>query len=59
MWNAYLDKRSVCSETGWFTDRDVSMMMILVKVARDANKPKRDNLVDIAGYARCAERLEE
>jgi hypothetical protein len=30
-----------------------------VKVSREANRPKRDNLVDIAGYARCAERLWE
>jgi hypothetical protein len=59
MWDAYFAKRSVSSETAGFTARDVSMMMILVKVSREANRPKRDNLVDIAGYARCAERLWE
>ncbi len=39
--------------------RDVCVLMILMKACRD--KPRdgssrsRDNLVDIAGYARCAE----
>lgn len=36
---------------------DVAMKMILMKVARHANTPKRDNLVDIAGYARCESRI--
>ncbi len=31
----------------------VADMMILMKVARNAHKPKRDNYVDIAGYAAC------
>lgn len=36
-------------------ERDVAMMMILLKVARDVSgESKRDNLVDIAGYAACA-----
>ena len=42
-----------------FTARDVAMMMILTKVCRDKNKPKEDNLVDIAGYARTAEMVDE
>ena len=33
------------------TPRQVCMMNVLQKVSRDANAPKRDNLVDIAGYA--------
>ncbi len=37
--------------------RDVAHMMILVKIARDQNSPKRDNWVDIAGYARVLELL--
>lgn len=46
-WEAYLDTpvRSI----------DVAMMMVLFKVAREATgRGKRDNLVDIAGYAACA-----
>lgn len=30
---------------------DVALMMVLLKVARQANTPKPDNWVDIAGYA--------
>lgn len=41
------------------TPRQVALAMILMKVVRDNHKAKRDNLVDIAGYARCIERLEE
>lgn len=36
--------------------RDVAMLNILQKVARDTQSRKRDNLVDIAGYAALAER---
>lgn len=38
---------------------DVARMMVLLKVARQQNRPKRDNLVDIAGYARTEEMLGE
>ena len=37
------------------TPRQVALCMIGVKLARDAFKPKADNLVDIAGYAQTAE----
>ena len=30
------------------------LMMIAVKLSREAGKSKRDNLVDAAGYAECA-----
>ncbi len=30
------------------------LMMMAVKLSREAGKPKRDNLVDAAGYAECA-----
>lgn len=39
--------------------RDVCMMQILLKISRDANKESRDNLVDMAGYARNAEMIDE
>jgi hypothetical protein len=52
-WNTHLkDKLSKP-----ITTSDVAMMMILLKVAREANSPKRDNYVDIAGYAQCAGEL--
>ena len=31
--------------------------MIAVKISRKCNTYKRDNLVDIAGYAACAEKV--
>ena len=36
----------------------VGLCMVQVKVARQMNKPKRDNLVDICGYAACLEKME-
>jgi Domain of unknown function (DUF6378) len=60
MWDAYLIKRGLLDEgSEGIQPRDVAMMHVLVKVAREAHKPTRDNLVDIAGYAATAERLEE
>ena len=41
------------------TAREVALCMIALKVMRDANKPGRDNLVDICGYAALAEMLDE
>ena len=34
------------------TPRQAAMMMIGVKLAREINAPKRDNLLDIAGYVK-------
>lgn len=39
------------------TPMQVALCLILLKVARQSNSPKRDNLVDIAGYAQCASEL--
>lgn len=39
--------------------RQVALAMIWVKCVRENHSAKRDNLVDIAGYARCIERLGE
>ncbi len=33
-----------------FTASEAAMIMCLVKLSRQAHKPKRDNLVDLAGY---------
>ena len=38
------------------TPRQAALCMIGVKLAREAHAPKRDNLVDIAGYAEVADR---
>lgn len=55
LWNVHLKDKLAKP----MTPGDVAMMMILLKVARQANSPKRDNLVDIAGYAQCASELKE
>jgi hypothetical protein len=36
-----------------FTAREVAMFMVCVKLSREAHQRKRDNWVDIAGYAKC------
>lgn len=41
------------------TPQQVALCMILVKISREVNKHKRDNLVDIAGYARTLEMVWE
>lgn len=58
LWNAYLRIRPATVETYHeLSAEDVAWMMILLKAARDVYTPKRDNLVDVCGYARCLERM--
>lgn len=42
MWSAYLNK-----DISW---RDVTNLMILLKVSRDVFTAKEDNYVDVVGY---------
>ena len=49
LWSAFLGLE--------IKSEHVPIMMILVKVSREANKHKLDNLTDIAGYARTLEML--
>jgi len=51
MWTAYLKHRGLLRPGVELRAEDVPMMMISVKQSRYANAPKRDNIVDIAGYA--------
>ncbi len=39
-----------------FESRDVALAMILLKTSRETHQRKRDNWVDIAGYASCGSR---
>jgi len=41
------------------TPRQVGLCMIALKLSRQVNKPKKDNLIDIAGYARTIEMIDE
>lgn len=43
VWEIILDTK--------ITLRQVGLMLAAMKIVRDAHKPKRDNLVDLAGYA--------
>jgi len=52
MWTGILAGRLRDGAT--ITEMDVPLCMIAVKLARQAHRHKRDNLVDIAGYARTA-----
>ena len=61
LWNAFVQSRR--DPAAEISPEDVAhmmiLMMILVKIARDQFAPKRDNLIDIAGYARCLEQMRE
>ena len=50
LWTAWLRRRYGAAVPA-LTAEDVCLMMVMQKCAREANTPKRDNLVDIAGYA--------
>jgi hypothetical protein len=52
MWSGILANK--LRDGAQVTAMDVPLCMIAVKLARQAHRHKRDNLVDIAGYARTA-----
>lgn len=51
MWSAILGAH--------ITAKQVGLCMIAVKLSRECNKSKRDNLVDLAGYAETVEWLKD
>ena len=62
LWNVYLEGRQ--SKEPYFdelqiNEEDVAMMMMLLKLARQMNSAKRDNLVDMCGYIRLIEMIGE
>jgi len=56
LWNSYLGIRQ--DTTAPINAVDTGFMMLLTKIARHVNTPKRDNIVDICGYARCIAQCE-
>ena len=51
LWNVYLKQRKT---HGDITMGDVSLMMVLMKIARLSETPThRDSVVDMAGYSAC------
>jgi len=60
MWNGYLRSKNIDSNGEKISSpqialdaHGVAMMMILLKCARELHTSKRDNAVDMVGYARC------
>lgn len=45
-WNLHLAGKILTP----LTEEDVAIMMVRLKLVRQKNKPKRDNLVDACGY---------
>lgn len=56
-WHAYL--KTKLKDTEHISAKDVASMMILMKVSRSVTSDKRDNWVDIAGYAELGSKLED
>lgn len=54
MWEAILGL-----PTGRISPQTACLMMAAVKISRQVNAPKRDNMTDLAGYAACAQRCVE
>lgn len=52
LWNGVLADK--LRDDAQITAADVPLCMIVFKVAREVHQHKRDNVVDIAGYARVA-----
>lgn len=57
MWTALFGERLRAGES--FGPQDVGMAMIAVKLSREVNKHKRDNLTDCAGYAETIQLVHE
>jgi hypothetical protein len=55
IWNVQIGSKLKES----ITAREVALMMIGLKLAREANSPKRDNILDIAGYVKCVDMIDE
>tara|TARA_Y100000361_G_scaffold152197_1_gene171120 strand:- start:939 stop:1220 length:282 start_codon:yes stop_codon:yes gene_type:complete len=51
IWSALLENKLNTD----LTSTEVGAMMIALKLSRTAFKNKRDNWIDIAGYAHCAD----
>lgn len=54
MWNVQLEPKLKSP----ITAREVALLMIALKLAREVNAPKRDNIVDIVGYANCLDLID-
>lgn len=58
LWTAFLQAKEG-NEGIVLSAADVAMLMMLVKMARQQHQFKRDNIVDMCGYAALLARIEE
>lgn len=61
LWQGYLKAKAEEQASDFITISalDVAHMMILLKMARELHMHKRDNVVDMAGYAGCIQKMED
>jgi hypothetical protein len=59
LWTPYLRSRGKLADGEYITPIEVAWLMVLFKVAREVNIPKRDNGVDAIGYISCLDRMNE
>ena len=59
LWSAYLRAAGVIRADQQLEPQTVADMMITLKLARELHSHKRDNYVDIAGYAELGNRIAE
>lgn len=59
LFTLYLRGKGYLKDGAELAPADYPYMMILVKMAREMHRPKRDGRVDIAGYALVADRIVE
>lgn len=57
-WDVYLNGVGAMDNDYCITPKDVAMMMSLMKIAREINAHKYDNLVDIIGYVAHASKMQ-
>jgi hypothetical protein len=57
LWSSYINRKFGTKLE--LSAKDVCMLMILLKVSREANKENIDNIVDICGYARNLQMVNE
>ena len=56
-WSAYMNHKGILKAN--LDCRDIAMMMVLFKIAREEHSHKHDNLVDICGYTAILDNMYE
>lgn len=56
-WGMYLSQKNQLFKQIILTQEDICWMMTLLKMCRQMHAPKRDNLVDAAGYIGLIEKV--